>query len=115
MVRYACWAAVIAAALAGGAVPWLATLSFLAVLVMLCVELGLATARGSEQKRLHEKLLRDAEYEHAALLTGDDMTGTYGHFQPAPIPLCAEVGNGFCAASVDDYCIGGTWDGKCHG
>ena len=29
--------------------------------------------------------------------------------------LCEYLARGFCAASVDGYCIGGTTDGHCHG
>ena len=28
---------------------------------------------------------------------------------------CEDVAMGFCAASIDGYCIGGTADGRCHG
>jgi hypothetical protein len=29
--------------------------------------------------------------------------------------LCSYLALGFCAASVDSYCIGGTEDGHCYG
>ena len=29
--------------------------------------------------------------------------------------LCENLAVGDCAASVDGYCIGGTWDGQCFG
>jgi hypothetical protein len=28
---------------------------------------------------------------------------------------CAYLGKGFCPASVDGYCVGGTSEGMCHG
>jgi hypothetical protein len=29
--------------------------------------------------------------------------------------VCENLAMGDCAASVDGYCIGGTWDGQCFG
>jgi len=35
--------------------------------------------------------------------------------EPEDTLLCSYLAMGFCAASVDGYCIGGTEDGHCHG
>jgi hypothetical protein len=36
-------------------------------------------------------------------------------FDPPDVTSCAYLAKGFCGASVDGYCIGGTSTGRCHG
>ena len=71
--------AVLALAMFIGAIAeknWWGMAAFVVAIVLLAVWLG--RRRAMRRRRLIEA----ADTEHAALMRGDEQTGTYGHFQP---------------------------------
>ena len=45
----------------------------------------------------------------------DQMSLTEGEPMIPITERCEYLAKGFCGASVDGWCIGGTEDGRCHG
>jgi hypothetical protein len=43
-----------------------------------------AVRRHRRQMRVHAAIAARADYEHAAIIRGDDWLGTFGRYQPAP-------------------------------
>lgn len=57
--------------------------------------------------------------QHAAVIQRRPPDAYRGRHRPEVVSVdqttCAWLAKGFCAASVDGYCVGGTADGRCHG
>lgn len=57
-------------------------------------------------------LVAELEYGRHAALVQRRVDGYVGRHR---LMTCADLARGFCAASVDGYCIGGRHGGLCHG